>query len=92
MGSLAGAHSHGFCISSSRPHRSRAEPLGRYGSHAETQGRETCGYVFMSGGVWGFLNLLFKHSVNIHKAHILKIIYYYFLLIIGTTVALPHGK
>lgn len=45
---------------------------------SKTQGRETWGYRVMLGGVWGFLNLLFKHLVNSHTAHFLKIIYYFF--------------
>lgn len=53
---------------------------------------KTWGYIVMFGAVWVFLNLLFRHYINIHKADILKIIYYYFLLIIGTAIALSHGK
>ena len=69
--------SRGFRVPSSHPHRSRPEPPGHYGSHPETKGRETWRFIH----VWrslGFFNVVFKHSMNIHKAHTLQIIYYYF--------------
>lgn len=67
----------GFRIPSSHPHQTRPEPLGLYSSQPETKGRET----WSSIHVWrslGFFSLLFKHSMNIHKAHTLQIICYYF--------------
>lgn len=79
-GSLASGLIHvGLCpLLSPTPEQSGATGALRLAS--KTQGRETWGYRVMLGGVWGFLNLLFKHLVNIHTAHILKIIYYCFFI------------